>query len=381
MKRIDTSTASPDENGTGRDGFTNGVPNVTPPTQLDDTWFNHAQEELARTVEGSGSTLDDGDFEQVHAAVQQASVRSVACDLTADYVLRGLTFNLTGTSLTVTRAAGEVVYNGQRYVILGTSNHTLTASRDNYFFFTPNGIDALTVTVTAVVNGAAAPSTPAGTVLFAMVVTNGTDATAVTYYNRGPRIIDENGDGLAMRPQLGDLGDAAVVAALIPIGSGVAIGYDNGSQDGYFDSVHTEELRLRSSSSSLQGFAAYWSNTSLTTTTAGGSVNHTLGLDAADYPDGTVGFVELRVVGFDLTDPTDGYTSLLRVHVHKDGGTWDLDGSGLTPEWEEGAGALAAGVTTACDINSGNLRLVITGHATDAMRWFIKRDFIVSGDS
>lgn len=377
MKRIDTATVETDKFGTGRDGFTNGDPGVpTPPTQLDETWFDHVQEELARVVEGNGDTLSDASYEQVHTVVQQASVRAVACDPTASFVLRGLTFDLTGTSLSVTRAAGEVVYEGQRYIIPGTSVHTLTASRDTYFFFQPDGIDALTITATAVANGASAPSAPAGGVLFAMIVSDASDATAVTYYNRGPHLIDENGASVRLRPVLG----TDIRAALVPGEDLVDLGASTPeSVTDHFRNAYVREMHIRSSAGSLHTAFDNYERTEFSSTSAGGTTHINL-LDVADYPDGVAAYVEVRVVGFSPTDPTDGYSARHECHIHADGGAWDLDGSGGAPQFVDGDGAIAASVATNLNISGDDLRLSITGHATDAMRWVLAIRVLITGD-
>jgi hypothetical protein len=210
MKRISTATADVDKFGTGRNGFTNGDPGVpTPPTQLDEADFDSYQEEIARAVEGAGATLSATNFHQLDDAIQQAAVHGANSLATSDYILSGLTIDLSGTSLTVPLAPGEFVQDGRRYVVTAAkltaataSSFLLTASRDTYFYIafedpgaptSPPNRETVYVTTSAVVNGAGAPATPAGTMLFAMVVTDGTDATAVTYYNRGPRLGEEVG--------------------------------------------------------------------------------------------------------------------------------------------------------------------------------------------
>lgn len=56
MKRIDTATAEPDLHGTGKDGFRDaGV--GTSPTQLDASFFNAVQEEIAGLIEGAHTSL------------------------------------------------------------------------------------------------------------------------------------------------------------------------------------------------------------------------------------------------------------------------------------------------------------------------------------
>lgn len=397
MKRIDTSTVDEDLYGTGRDGFTNGDPGIpTPPTQLDDSWFNNVQEELARCVEGSGETLDETDLHQVDDAVEMAAVRGVMVDATASYVLRGLTFDLTGTSLTVPLSAGEFVYNGRRYVITAAklaaaaaNSFLLTASRDTYFYFapadpggaSPNDRETVYVVASAVANGAAAPGTPAGTVLFAMVVTNGTDATAVTYYNRGPTIAAESAAGSAgirLRPVVGS---EATRAALIPTNLAVDLGAGSPSSvvEG-FDHVYCRQLHIRTAASALHDSFDCFEYTSIQATSAATVANVNI-LDASLYPDGSCAYVEVRAVAIDPSDPTDAYSGRIECHAHIDGGgVWQLDGSGSAPQFEDGDGALAAGVTLSFNTSGSQLRIGLQPHSTDALRWILKVNVLVTGD-
>lgn len=395
MKRIDTSTVEVDKHGTGRDGFTNGDPGVpTPATQLDETWFDHTQEELCRAVENDGATLDDDNFNQLDDAIQHAAVRGVCADPTADYILRGLTFTVNGASLSIALAAGEFVQNGRRYVITaaklaasGDDTHTLTASRDTYFYIArdnPGSIapsqETVHVEQSAVANGASAPSTPAGTLLFAMVVSDGTGSTFVTYFNRGPSIVDEGGATIRLRPALGV--GAARPALLRGEGQTIDIGVHAGeSNDGYWRDIHVERTHIRTTASSLQSYLDNFEFTAIAATSAGGSTDVNL-LDAASYPDGSAAHVEVRIVGIDPSDPTDGYSARIECHVHQDGGTtWTLDGSGGTPSFVDGNGAIAAGVAVAFNVSGSQLRLGITGHGTDAMRWALAVRVLISGDS
>jgi hypothetical protein len=57
MHRTEDATRSVDLFGTGKDGFTNGTPNVTPPTGLGADVFNAVQEELAGFIEAQSITL------------------------------------------------------------------------------------------------------------------------------------------------------------------------------------------------------------------------------------------------------------------------------------------------------------------------------------
>lgn len=68
MKRIDTSSAI--DIGGGKLGFTDGNSGTgTPATDLDASFFNNIQEELAHIVEQSGETLDGSDTTQVYTAL------------------------------------------------------------------------------------------------------------------------------------------------------------------------------------------------------------------------------------------------------------------------------------------------------------------------
>jgi hypothetical protein len=65
MKRTSVSTKSADLFGTGRDGFTDGVPSVTPSTVLESSVMNAHQEELARAIELNGTALRAAAYDQL----------------------------------------------------------------------------------------------------------------------------------------------------------------------------------------------------------------------------------------------------------------------------------------------------------------------------
>lgn len=395
MNRIDSPTAEADTHGAGKDGFTDGDPgNGIPPTFLNGKWCNAVQEETCRAIEGNGDTLDEDTYSQLDDAVQGMS-RVVAARSDARYVLQGLTFDLTGTSLTIPLAAGEFVFDGRRYVVTadklsdaGHDSWTLAASRDHYFYLAPEDPDApstppdrTTVYVERldVANGAGAPGTPAGTVLFAKVVTNGTDATSVTYYSRGPRMVAENGASLALRPAVG-----STTAALVPNASNaVDLGHEDDVEavTGRVGTVYSRTIDLKTTTSSLFSYFRNRRYTGITTTTGGGSASVNISDVVDTMPDGAAAYVEVRGVAFDLSDPTDSYSFRIECHVHRDGANLELDGSGLAPAFEDGNGAIAAGVTVAFDVSTGTLRLQLTGHNTDALRWAFEVHVFVAGDS
>jgi hypothetical protein len=70
MHRIDTSTREIDKFGAGKDGFTNGDPGITAPTEADDDWLNSVQEEFCNVVEDTGITLVKGTRDQLLTSLQ-----------------------------------------------------------------------------------------------------------------------------------------------------------------------------------------------------------------------------------------------------------------------------------------------------------------------
>lgn len=190
MKRIDTATAEPDTNGPGRDGFTYGNPTLLiADTEVDDTWLNNVQEELARAVERGGvdSALDENDFEQLHRTVAQND------GLSYGYV-SGLAYTESPAgSLTGTLAPGVIYHAGRRYYIsqddidaAGTEGpRTFTANRDIYLTVTPDDVDGTSYTfaVYEVTNGADFPAISTSEVVFCRVVTDGSEITGVTTWD------------------------------------------------------------------------------------------------------------------------------------------------------------------------------------------------------
>lgn len=72
MHRIDTTFVEADKFGTGKDGFTEGSPGVTPATEVSDDWLDGVQEELCNTIEDAGITLVKGTRNQLSTALKRA---------------------------------------------------------------------------------------------------------------------------------------------------------------------------------------------------------------------------------------------------------------------------------------------------------------------
>jgi hypothetical protein len=70
MKRIDTATKATDKFGPGKHGFTDGDPTIPiPATELQGSWFDHVQEEIANFIEEQGIALDENNRTQLAAAI------------------------------------------------------------------------------------------------------------------------------------------------------------------------------------------------------------------------------------------------------------------------------------------------------------------------
>ena len=70
MKRIETATKATDKFGPGKHGFTDGDPTIPiPATELEGSWFDHVQEEIANFIEEQGIALDENNRTQLAAAI------------------------------------------------------------------------------------------------------------------------------------------------------------------------------------------------------------------------------------------------------------------------------------------------------------------------
>ena len=411
MNRITTDTAVQDLFGTGRDGFTDGDAGTgVATTRLNAAFFNTVQEEIARCVEGDGETLAADEYTQLDDAVQRAATRSVQ-GLDRFRILRGLTFELTDGSRVVLFDAGEYTFEGRRYVITDAKLiaadcdfFTCPVSQDTYFFMAPEDPDApstppardtIYVEQISVANGAAAPATPVGTALFAMIVTDATEATDVTYFDRGPAL-SYNGGGITVRAPQPTSGSGAVPsvlsAAVVPLFGQTAPfeGEDLGSLDtpnvarptnrSFFNTVHSRRRRLRSEIDTTHPFAMVEDFTFFGTSVGGGVGAAALSvqgqtLDQANYPDGTVVRMVAHVVATDATDPTDSYSATVYGHAAIDAGVWASVTSTVVNETSGGEAISQADFA----VVGGVLQLSLTGHSTDDLRWFGEIKLVILG--
>lgn len=225
MRRIDSATASTDENGVGRDGFTEGG-GATPATHLNADWFNETQENICRAIERQGQTLTDNDHEQLAQAIEQAPESIVD----RAYV-SGLTVS-DGGGLNADVAAGHYVWNGRRFYYEGGSI-ALSASSTNYLFLGASGSTPTLYTDTdpTETNGARIGS----------AVTNSVGVTGVT-----------QAAGVGFGPKLQTR--ARVSQDLVPaVGGGSSLGSEDAepasptNTRAYFDETKTIELHRRAS--------------------------------------------------------------------------------------------------------------------------------------
>lgn len=68
--RIDSSTKEVDKFGSGKHGYTEGVPGVTPATETTADAFDMFQEEICNVIEGNGVTLSKGTRNQLYTVLR-----------------------------------------------------------------------------------------------------------------------------------------------------------------------------------------------------------------------------------------------------------------------------------------------------------------------
>jgi len=81
MHRIDSATAEADKFGTGKDGWTEGEPDATLPTQTTEDWFDGVQEEICNVVESADVTLIKNTRDQLYDAIMFMMRRAAIMDM------------------------------------------------------------------------------------------------------------------------------------------------------------------------------------------------------------------------------------------------------------------------------------------------------------
>ncbi|AEI76561.1 phage tail protein [Cupriavidus necator N-1] len=119
MRRISTSTKVTDKFGAGKHGFTNGnAVGGIPATDLEDVWFDHAQEEICSPIEAAGLALDSNDRTQLLQAMQILSAPIVG-------LMRKARMSVTAASASATFLADQIVVatalGGKHYRLSGFS--------------------------------------------------------------------------------------------------------------------------------------------------------------------------------------------------------------------------------------------------------------------
>lgn len=135
MHRIDTPTAQKDKFGAGKNGYTDGNPQVgTPATDLNAAMFDAMQEELSAIVESTGVELDPGNNTQVLTAIKSMINAASMPDVGDLYITKnatapgekwpGTTWEYLGEGLTLRTAKANLSDLG---AFTGSDNITLTA--------------------------------------------------------------------------------------------------------------------------------------------------------------------------------------------------------------------------------------------------------------
>lgn len=119
MKRISTTTRSLNKFGAGKDGFTNGnVVGGIPSTDLEDTWFDNVQEEIANVVESTGVALSGADQTQLLVAIRKMAVGRLLRRLVYARVGGVQMVSINGAAFTATGAGTYIPGSGANFVIL-----------------------------------------------------------------------------------------------------------------------------------------------------------------------------------------------------------------------------------------------------------------------
>lgn len=154
MKRISTSTKSVDKFGAGKHGFTNGnaVAGI-PATDLEDTWFDHVQEEICAVIEAGGLALDPGNRAQLLAVLRSSfgsfsGYSNVAASrvLTAADIGQALWLGGAGIVLTLPTPASLGIQVGKAVTVFGNAyTGSITAGAGANINYTSNNDGAITI--------------------------------------------------------------------------------------------------------------------------------------------------------------------------------------------------------------------------------------------
>ncbi len=313
MKRIDTSTVETDKHGTGRDGFTNGNPGLLiPPTQLDDSWHDNVQEELARVVELEGVVLDGSDFEQVSEAVRDGA-RDLLSDSQGSLASGGGFGSISG--LTASLIAPFVYYvGGRRYTVTtaapGDSPRTFTDNQTTYVYVEPDPSDSEGYIITEQTS----PTPAAGTALLGVVTTS---AGVITSSQLQTRPIMELVDTEGFRPgdEASDLGQRTNTV------SGL---------DGRMNGVHCKERSLGVNNDGIARDELREIPLVVQTTTGISTVDVPIQISVAQAADDDVGFIKIKVAGKRTDASNFGYAAEKVVGFARQGGAFVFLGAVAT---------------------------------------------------
>lgn len=311
MKRIDTDTREVDKHGTGRDGFRYGDPAVpTAPTEVDDTWLDNVQEELARVVERGGidAALDENDFEQVHRTIAQND------GLTDGYVSGFEVTEVSAPSLNGALSPGVFYLGGRRYYVTqadidaaGTdSPRTYGTNLVTYITVAPDDTDGTSYTFTAyttAVGSITLPSFSINEVVVARVITDGTNITATSTWDALETTFPRNRVGYGTQQSIRIVPQSTTSG--ISDSEGNSLGADTNQR--YWRRVYAQEHYMRDLSSLAAGGGRVRQYMRRATVSSGGSTS--IALNYSDLGNSQAIGALVHVVAL-RTDVTTGQSKM-----------------------------------------------------------------------
>jgi hypothetical protein len=149
MDRISDPTKQADKFGSGKHGYTEGTPGVTPPSKIRATAMDGPQEEIVRVIEDAGLTPTNSDLGQLLQAIKPqvasyeisgtAKANNALMDLTADFA--DPIYALASNVVTVSQAGYYRVKANLQFTDSSTANpisggfYFLINSSDSYQFW------------------------------------------------------------------------------------------------------------------------------------------------------------------------------------------------------------------------------------------------------